>query len=192
MAGWRTHDEIIAWQLSYELKKRVYALIRSGPIRRDYELHDQLRRSAGSAPRLIAEGLGRYLPGDFSRYLRDANGELKETFESLRDCVDRGYATQTEVEPMQRLSKRASKAATSLIAYLLTAHAPNEEPRRHRRTQRRPTEPRRIEAREPREPEEPSEPKEPKEPTERQPPEPSEPSEPSEPPEPPEPLEPMD
>ena len=118
MPGWRSHEEIIAWQRAYELKKAVYALIDDGPARRDFEFHNQIRRSAASAPRLIAEGFGRYLPGDFSRYLREANAELKETFESLRDGVDRG----------------ASKAATNLIAYLKTAKAPNEEPRRRRRT----------------------------------------------------------
>jgi hypothetical protein len=66
MPGWRSHEEIIAWQLSYELKKQ----------------------------------------GDFARYLRDANAELKETFECLRDGVDRGYFTQEQVVPLQRLSKR--------------------------------------------------------------------------------------
>ena len=134
MPGWRSHEEIIAWQRAYELKKAVYALIDDGPARRDFEFHNQIRRSAASAPRLIAEGFGRYLPGDFSRYLREANAELKETFESLRDGVDRGYFTQEQVTPLQRLSKRASKAATNLIAYLKTAEAPNEEPRRRRRT----------------------------------------------------------
>ena len=123
MAGWRSHEEIIAWQCAYELKRRVYALIGSGPITRDFDLHDQLRRSAGSAPRLIAEGFGRYLPGDFANYLRQANAELKETSESLRDGVDRGYFTEDHVVPLQRLSRRASKAATRLIGYLRTAKA---------------------------------------------------------------------
>ena len=93
---------------------------------------DQLQGAVSSAPRLIAEGFGRYLPGDFSGYLRKANGELKETLECLRDGVDRGYFTHDQIVPLQRLCKRASKAATGLIAYLKTAKAPNEEPRRRR------------------------------------------------------------
>lgn len=170
MPGWRSHEEIIAWQLASELKQRVYALIDSNPrVQRDLRFRDQLHGAVSSAPRLIAEGFGRYLPGDFSRYLREANGELKETFECLHDGVDRGYFTREQIVPLQRLSKRASKAATGLIAYLKTADAPNEEPRRRR-------------TREPREPK----PKEPPEPIEQKPPEPSEPSEPSEP------MEPMD
>jgi len=153
MAGARSHEELIVWQLAYELKVGVYTLIRTGPIRRDLELVDQLRRASSAAPRLVAEGFGRYLPGEFSRYLRNANGELKETFDALRDAVDRGYVTQDQIVPLQRLSKRASKAASSLIKYLRTATPPHEPVRpRHRRGTQRTVEP------EPDEPNEPSEP----------------------------------
>ena len=158
--GWRSHEEIIAWQLASELKNHVYDLIDADPrIQRDERFRDHLQGAVSSAPRLIAEGFGRYLPGDFSGYLRKANGELKETLECLRDGVDRGYFTHAQIVPLQRLCKRASKAATGLIAYLKTAEAPNEEPRR-RRTR---------------------EPKNPREPAEQKPPEPSEPLEPMEP-----------
>lgn len=104
----------------------LYALLKRLPPSRDPDYWDQLRRSARSAPRLIAEGFGRYLPADFSKYLRYANGELKETYDALRDGVDAGYFTEDEILPLQRLSKRASKASTSLIAYLASAKPPNE------------------------------------------------------------------
>ena len=98
-------------------------------IQRDVRFRDHLEGAVSSTPRLIAEGFGRYLPGDFSGYLRKANGELKETLECLADGVDRGYFTRDQIVPLQRLCKRASKAATGLIAYLKTANPPNEEPR---------------------------------------------------------------
>ena len=122
MAGWRSHEEIIAWQLAYELKIQVYALI---------------------------EGE------------RRVQRDLK--------------FTQSQVVPLQRLCKRASKASTRLIGYLKTAEAPGEERRHRNRQPREPSEPG-----EPREPREPSEPRERKEPK------------PSAPEEPPEPMEPMD
>jgi len=130
MSGARSHEELVVWRLSYELKQGVYALIRSGPITDDRKLVEQLRSAASSAPRLIAEGYGRYFPREFSRYLRNANGELKETFDALRDGVDRGYLEQSQIIPLQRLSRRASKAATELIKYLRTAKPPNETPPR--------------------------------------------------------------
>jgi four helix bundle protein len=164
MKGARSHEELIVWQLAYQLKLGVYELIRISRIRSDRDLHDQLRNSARAAPRLIAEGFGRYLPGDFARYLRTANGELKETFDSLRDAVDSGYVTQDQIVPLQRLSRRASKAASSLIAYLRTAKPPNESPRRPPRRGSDPREPA-----EPRERSKPNEPNEPSEPNEQDP-----------------------
>lgn len=131
----RSHEDLIVWQRANELKLLVYELLKRPSLARDADLSDQLRRSAAATPRLIAEGFGRYLPGDFSRYLRAANGELKETSEALRDAIDREYVTDADIDPMIRLAKRASKAATRLIAYLRTAKAPNEErrPRPRRR-----------------------------------------------------------
>jgi len=76
---------------------------------------------------------------------------LKETFDSLRDAVDSGYVKQDPIVPLQRLSKRASKAASSLIAYLRTAKPPNESLRNPRR--------RGSEPGEPNEPDEPLEPR---------------------------------
>ena len=182
--GWRSHEEIIAWQLSTELKNRVYALIEADPrIQRDVRFRDHLEGAVSSAPQLIAEGFGRYLPGDFSGYLRKANGELKETLECLADGVDRGDFTHEQIVPLQRLCKRASKAATGLIAYLKTADPPNEEPRRRRTEGRRnPKNPsQRRDLREPQNLREPKNPKNREEPIEQKPSEPIEPFEPMEP-----------
>jgi four helix bundle protein len=133
---------LICWQRAYELKLQVYELLRTGTVTRDLEFRNQLRESASSAPRLMAEGFGRYYPGEFSRYLRLANGELKETIESLDDGVDRGHFTRDQVIPLQRLAKRSSKAASRLIVYLGIADAPNEPlPPPKRRRPREPREP---------------------------------------------------
>ena len=135
MSGARSHEELIVWRLAYELKLGVYELVRSGPITGDRDLVRQLRGAVSSSPRLIAEGYGRYFPREFSRYLRNANGELKETFDALRDAVDRGYLAHEQIVPLQRLSRRASKAATELIKYLRTAKPPHETPPPRRRNQ---------------------------------------------------------
>jgi four helix bundle protein len=137
VGGVRSHKDLIAWQRAYELKLQVYALIRTGSITRDLDLKDQLKSSASAAPRLIAEGFGRYYPSDFARYLRLANGELKETVESLDDGVDCRHFTKDQVLPLQRLARRSSKAATNLIAYLRTAEPPNEPPLRKPRKRRK-------------------------------------------------------
>ena len=83
MAAARSHKDLICWQRAYELKLEVYELLRRGTVTHDFDFRDQLKESASSAPRLIAEGFGRYYPAEFSKYLRFANGELKDTIESL-------------------------------------------------------------------------------------------------------------
>jgi len=113
----------------HELKLRVYEIINRERVKKDFDFCDQIRRSARSAPRNIAEGFGRYLPGEFAKYLRVANGELKETTDALRDGFDCGYLSEVELTTLQRLAYRASKATTNLIAYLRRSNPPNE----HRR-----------------------------------------------------------
>ena len=49
MSGARSHEELIVWQLSYQLKLGVYELIRTSTIRNDRNLHDQLRNAARAA-----------------------------------------------------------------------------------------------------------------------------------------------
>jgi four helix bundle protein len=146
MAGARSHKELICWQRAYELKLQVYELLRTGTVTRDFDFTAQLKESASSAPRLIAEGFGRYYPAEFSKYLRFANGELKETIESLDDGVDRRHFTKDQVIPLQRLARRSSKAASRLIAYLATADAVKQPPRRKaaRRAKKNPIEPNRT------------------------------------------------
>jgi len=140
MAAARSHKELICWQRAYELKLQVYELLRTGTVTRDFDFQNQLKDSASAAPRLIAEGFGRYYPAEFSKYLRLANGELKETIESLDDGVDRRHFTTDQVIPLQRLAKRSSKAASRLIAYPATMDALKDLPPRRgrRRTQAEP------------------------------------------------------
>jgi len=65
-----SHKDLICWQRAYEMKRLVYQLIRSTTARHDFEFRKQLRESAAAAPRLMAEGFGRYYPAEFARYLR--------------------------------------------------------------------------------------------------------------------------
>ena len=139
MAGARSHKELICWQRAYELKLHVYELLRAGTITGDAKLREQLRESAASAPRLMAEGFGRYYPAEFSKYLRFANGELQETIESLDDGVDRRHFTRDQIIPLQRLANRSSKGghafnrvsrhSGSAERTTSTAEAPSSPPR---------------------------------------------------------------
>jgi four helix bundle protein len=121
--GARSFEELDAWRLANALKLGVYELLRTTTARNDFEFLTQIRNAAASAPRNIAEGFGRYLPKEFSQYLRIANGSLMETSNHLRDGCDRGHFKPADIEPLQSLARRASAAVTSLIRYLQTARA---------------------------------------------------------------------
>jgi four helix bundle protein len=116
--GARSFTELDAWRLANDLKLGIYDLLRTTQARHDQEFLGQIRNSAASAPRNIAEGFGRFLPREFSHYLRIANGSLMETSNHLQDGVDRRYFTKEEIEPLQILARRASSAVTALIRYL--------------------------------------------------------------------------
>jgi four helix bundle protein len=141
--GARSFDELDSWQLSNELKLGVYQLIRKPVVQRDLDFRDQMQDSARSAPRNIAEGFGRYLPREFSQYLRVANGLLMDTSNHLRDGYDRGYFTKAEIEPLLILARRASAAVTRLLRYLRTVppNGPSPRTRTVKRKKRRTVEP---------------------------------------------------
>ena len=114
----RYYWELECWQLANELKLKVYAFIAKLPPARDFKYCDQIRESARSAPRNIAEGHGRYRPAEFARFLDFARGSLTETHNHLRDGLDLNYLTKAECAPMFKLCDRATGATTNLLRYL--------------------------------------------------------------------------
>jgi four helix bundle protein len=125
MPGARSHEALIAWQLAHALKLRVRALLRVGTAGRDRDFAARLRRSAAAAPRIIAEGFGTCLPGDFATHLRCANGAIRETCDALQDGCGRGHFSRDDVALLLGLARRSSNAATNLTAYLRTATRPD-------------------------------------------------------------------
>ena len=87
----RRYQDLLAWQLANELKRRVYELVNNSSARNDFNFRDQIMRSASSAPANIAEGFGYYRHAEFGRLLRIAKSELVETHNHLGDGVDRHH-----------------------------------------------------------------------------------------------------
>jgi four helix bundle protein len=75
----RDFRELVCWQLSNELKLEVLAFTATGPCSSDFKYRDQIRDSAASAPRNIAEGFGRFRHREFARFLEYARASLMET-----------------------------------------------------------------------------------------------------------------
>jgi four helix bundle protein len=116
----RRYQDLDCWQLSNDLKQRVYAFIAKPPASKDFEFCDQIRRSARGAPRTIAEGFGRFRPKEFARYLEFARASLMEPQNHLGDALDSKYITADEHAALFELSDRAIGASTRLHQYLVT------------------------------------------------------------------------
>ena len=113
--GIRDFRDLVAWQLSYELKCEVFAFTASGPASKDFKYRDQIGDSSASAPRNIAEGFGRYRPAEFARFLEFARGSLVETQNHLIDGRDRGYLGAALYSRLFNLARSALKATTNLL-----------------------------------------------------------------------------
>jgi four helix bundle protein len=127
--GVRRYEDLEAWQLADELKREVYALTETGPTSKDFEFRNQIRGSASSSTKNIAEGFGRFRPADFARFMEFAVSSTMETKDSLKDGVDRGHFTPERVLRAQQLAERSIQCSTKLIVYLKSC---GEKKRRER------------------------------------------------------------
>ena len=113
--GVRDFRELVCWRLSCELKCEVLAFIESRPASKDFKYRDQIKDSSSSAPSNIAEGFGRFRPGEFARYLEIARASLIEAQNHLLDGRDRGYLADPLYSRLQNLARAALKSTTNLM-----------------------------------------------------------------------------
>ena len=124
MAGWKSVDEIIAYQLSVELRRHVLRVTRCGPASKDWDYRKQIRDSARSAPRNLSEGFTRYNHGEFAYHTNVAKASLAETQTHLQDGDEEGYFTKQDFKTMWRLARRAFGACNGLLRHLQSSTAP--------------------------------------------------------------------
>jgi four helix bundle protein len=118
MAGAKRFEDLDAWRLSIELRDRIVAEINKGPTLHDIGFCDQIRDSARSAPRNIAEGFGAYKPREFARFTRIARRSLMETKNHLLEGNKAKYFVEPVAGQLLLLCGRALGATTALLRYL--------------------------------------------------------------------------
>ena len=118
MPGVKRYEDLEAWQIADELKREVYALTESGPASKDFEFRDQIRASAASSTKNIAEGFGRFRPAENAHFVEFSVASTMETKDSLKDGVDRGHFTPERVLRAQQLAERSIQCSTRFIVYL--------------------------------------------------------------------------
>jgi four helix bundle protein len=132
----RTHEDIIAWQLCEELADLVIEITSKGPVARNLDFCDQIRRSSGAPGPHIAEGFGRYLPRPFAQYLRMAVSSLMETDTWLQRGSRNGYWNEDTFTRAKSLCDRALDITRKLLASKVRQIAEEERQKANRRAQR--------------------------------------------------------
>jgi four helix bundle protein len=84
-------EDLLVWCKAKDLGIEVYLLTNTGKFSKDYPLRDQIRRAVISISSNIAEGFGRYNPGEFRNYLSIASGSTSEVKSQLHLAADLGY-----------------------------------------------------------------------------------------------------
>jgi four helix bundle protein len=140
MATIKDHEDLQAWQLADELKRRVLQILKRTEVARHVDFCDQITRSTRSAPANLAEAFWKYLPREKAYFVRIALGSLGETQNHLRDGVDEGYYPESEFAELRTLTKRAIGASIEWHKYLM--RCPDRPPNKDKNAKtREPTNP---------------------------------------------------
>lgn len=118
MASARRLEDLIAWQLCFELQQCVFELTGKGPAARDLDFKHQIRRASASAADNVAEGFGRYRARDFARFTDIARGSLNETSSQLKRGFAQKYFSEEQYAHATQLANRAIGAVAGLQRYL--------------------------------------------------------------------------
>ena len=86
-----SYKELIVWQKSYSLTKKIYQITENFPKKEDFSLTSQMRRVSLSIPSNIAEGYRRGHRKEFIQFLHIAFSSASELEVQLLLSKDVGY-----------------------------------------------------------------------------------------------------
>ena len=118
VAGVKRFEDLIAYQRTVELRDLLYDMTAGPRLSTDARFRDQVRDSASSAPRNIAEGFSRYSPREFARFTTIARGSIAETQNHLKHGLRQGYFAPPDYDRPWRISCGAMAAVGGLGRYL--------------------------------------------------------------------------
>ncbi len=118
MGKFESFEEIISWQKSRLLNKRIYEITSKEKFKTDFELIKQLRRASISITSNIAEGFERNTDKEFIYFLYVAKASSAEIRSQLYLALDLEYITIREHEELFSEVSEITKLISGLIKYL--------------------------------------------------------------------------
>ena len=111
-----THKDLIVWQKSIILVKKIYQVTRRFPHEELMGISSQMRRAAISIPSNIAEGYGRATTKELLHFLYIALGSASELDTQIILCKELGFIIDLEVyQELYQLNIEVLKMLTALI-----------------------------------------------------------------------------
>jgi four helix bundle protein len=107
--------DLKVYHKAFELSITIYRITKDFPKEELFGLTSQIRRCAVSIPSNIAEGKGRYIQGDYCRFLAIARGSLFELQTQIAIARELNYLTQEEFTKVYQLSEEIGKMLTAII-----------------------------------------------------------------------------
>lgn len=118
MSSVESYRDLRIWQLGLQVAKDCYIFTRAFPRDELFGLTSQIRRAAASIPANIAEGNGRDTTGDYIRFLRIAQGSLKELETHLILSCEIEIAREEDIRRLLLITDELGKMIRSLIRNL--------------------------------------------------------------------------
>jgi len=112
-----SYKELVAYQKSYELVKRVYLVTKSFPKEEIYGLISQIRRASVSIPSNIAEG---YMRGskEYIQFLKISLGSAAELETQIKLSNDLGFLKESDFKELNDLIIEVMKLITVYLKKL--------------------------------------------------------------------------
>ncbi|GBC85431.1 hypothetical protein HRbin11_01880 [bacterium HR11] len=114
----RSYRELRVWQTAMTLAAEVYRLTRAFPREERFGMTAQARQAAVSVAANIAEGYGRESLRDYIRFLRVAQGSLKELETHLLLCIRVGLLDEAQARSALESCDRLGRMIHRLIQAL--------------------------------------------------------------------------
>jgi four helix bundle protein len=118
MAAIKRFEDLLVWNTSRDLTKKIYKITGMGTFSRDFGLRDQIRRASLSVMSNIAEGFESETQATFISYLNRAKASAGELHCQLYIALDLDYLTPEQFQDINQLSKECSRQLYGFIKYL--------------------------------------------------------------------------
>jgi four helix bundle protein len=118
MASIKRFEDLECWKEARVLVRQIYELTKKKKFSMDFELKNQIQRSAISTMANTAEGFHRNSNKDFLKFLDYSRSSIAETLSHAYVALDQDYIVEPEMETLKQQTDLVWKKINSLITYL--------------------------------------------------------------------------